>query len=379
MNLEIYEKHSRKRLDIIRMVKYVQYNDYFNGIGKFKLIVPYNEKSLPNLVEGNYIYFENGIMGVIKYREKETSESTTVTIQGYIIKKILEYRCFLKTKVYKKENKAQIATDMVRDLCIENEDERRNISCISVSDNIPEAPRSPFQNTGDMLNVVIERILDSIGYGYELKPKIIPLSNDTNIESFVFRVLKPTDRTIGNKEGNVPVVFSFDLNNISSMSFVEDSTSYKTTVVVAGEGEGEERFVVESGDLECSDIDRIELYVDARDLQQNSEEKQLTDEEYIELLKNRGDEKLSENGGMFISFDGEVIPNGNNSYKYGTNYVNGDYVTVRDKDLKLDFNLQITGVTKTVMENGEERFNLRFGKDRMTIQEAIRRGGILNG
>lgn len=104
----------------------------------------------------------------------------------------------------------------------------------------------------------------------------------------------------------------------------------------------------------------------------------MTDEEYKELLKQRGLQKLEECK-RFISFNGTVLVVGGTTYKYKEDFNLGDYVTVIDKDLNLQFDLQITEISKTVTEKGEEKFDIVFGEERATVQELIRRGGMLNG
>lgn len=381
MQLEVYDKHTRVRLDLIKMVKYVQYSKRFNGVGNFEIKVPINESSLKFLVEGNYIYFEDNVVGVIKYRDKETSESTEVIIKGYLVNVLLTYRSFLLTKNYRGKI-AEVAKNMVEDLCINNQDTRRNISCITTQAWVPDSPNVVTQKTGDILNVAVEELLSTIGYGYDLYPSIIGYDEEkgTNIESFVFVIIKPEDRTIGNKSDNNPVVFSLEMNNISNMSFIEDSTKYCNAVIIAGEGEGLSRTIVEAGDTTSSDIDRIELYVDARDLQSTKDDggEQLTPEEYEELLIKRGEEKLEDNT-KYINFDGSVLVNENTSFKYNSDFFLGDYVTIVDKQINLQFNLQVSEVVKTITENGEEKLDVKFGKERATMQELIKRGGILNG
>lgn len=371
MILDIYEKYTRVRLDLIRMPKYVQYIERFNGIGYFEIIVPYNEPSLPYLVEGNYIHFEDNVCGIIKYRYKETNESTQITIKGYSVKKILTYRSTLLTSTYKGP-RGWIAREMVYDFFINPTDSRRKIACISRSNYYPTEPNFVYQNTGGDIEYCIEELLNQIDCGYELNPIISEYETDlTNISTFEFNIKEPSHRTIGNDEDNSPVVFSFENNNLTSMVYVEDSTLSCSTAIVAGEGQGVSRTIVETGDLTSEDIDRIELYVDARDLQKTEVSgQQMTQEEYEQLLTERGNEKLLEHA-EFISFDANVISDGNTAYKYGVDYNLGDYVTIIDKEINLQVDLQITEIMKTLTENGDEKLDLKFGEERMTIQQLI--------
>ena len=106
MLLEVYDKNTLDRVDIIRTFTFVQYTDYYNDVGTFSVTVPITEKSLPRLMTiGNFILFEKlgdkFIMGVIKYFHSEDISTPTVQIKGYMLSHILSYRCFQRTFMLK--------------------------------------------------------------------------------------------------------------------------------------------------------------------------------------------------------------------------------------------------------------------------------------
>lgn len=78
----------------------------------------------------------------------------------------------------------------------------------------------------------------------------------------------------------------------------------------------------------------------------------MTEQEYDEMLKQRGLEKLSENMTQY-AFEATAFTATNNSFVYGRDYKNGDYVTVIDRNLGMAVGVQITGVTKSLTETGE--------------------------
>jgi hypothetical protein len=165
---------------------------------------------------------------------------------------------------------------MVSDLFINPSDEKRKIKYIELSLNYPnDSNKLSTQFTGDSLDTALSDMLGEYSYGYKLKPIINNYDeenpDEANLKTFEFNVIKPVDRTIGNLDGNVPIVFSINLGNLSSTTYEEDETTYNTMAYVAGEGEGENRKVVETGETDTESIDRIELYVDARDLQSETE------------------------------------------------------------------------------------------------------------
>ena len=81
---------------------------------------------------------------------------------------------------------------------------------------------------------------------------------------------------------------------------------------------------------------RKELYVDARDLQKSTDEVTLTDSQYIEALKNRGNNKLSERK-RILTLSGEV-PTSSKLFKLGEDYQLGDTITIKSIQLEKNIN-----------------------------------------
>jgi hypothetical protein len=100
----------------------------------------------------------------------------------------------------------------------------------------------------------------------------------------------------------------------------------------------------------------------------------MTDEEYVSLLKQRGNSRLLEHQ-SFINFTGTTLTS-NTSYTYGKDYNIGDFVSVIDRQLGVIFNLQITGITKSLTSDGEEKFDLQFGTEKITVQQLVKRRNI---
>lgn len=90
----------------------------------------------------------------------------------------------------------------------------------------------------------------------------------------------------------------------------------------------------------------------------------LTNEELEDLMRIRGEEKLSEHV-MFENVDGTVITNGT-KFVYGEDFNLGDYVSVYSKKMNKMLTLQVTSVTKTI-SNGVEYTDIGFGDDIIRI------------
>ena len=376
MKLEVFEGATRTRVNLIRTYNYVTYTEELGGRGSFEIKIPTTETSLINIEVGNFILFENDVVGIIKGIKDAEDSDTEITVYGYMANHILEYRSFLKTEKKYGQPGAMIRTFFEK--LFENPvDVRRRISFLELAD-IPESlymqQSTTWQCTGKTFLEYISDVLSKYGCGIRTIPNIENYregEHNPNIDSLSVVVLSSYDRSLGNTEGNEPVIFSFDMNNVESYEFEQNSQSYCTTAIVASEGEGQERKTIEvqspyaSGGTEPTGYDRIELYVDARDLQsENTEGEELTDEELEELMAQRGLTALEENA-KYESFDASILQG---NYKYGTDYFLGDIVTVITKDGSKRFNLQINKVTKSI-SNGVEHFDIGFGMDWLEAQE----------
>ena len=284
MKLSVYSKSTLQIVGMIKEYTYITYTQQLRSRGSFEIRMPITEESLEVLTFGNYINFERGVLGIVKGRRDSEDSDTEVIIYGYLSNHLLEYRSFLVTaKYYDYINK--IAYDMLYDLFMNPTPLTRKIPLVSRSPygaNIGQKVR--VQNTGDTLLKVLYFILDPYDLGFNMMPYY---TGEGLLGSLEFQLIRPVDRTIGNEQGNIPVVFSFDLNNLERLEHEIDGRQYCNVAIVAGEGEGTERTIVEVGDTSATGIDRIELYVDARDLQSGVSEEWVedyVDDQFGELI-----------------------------------------------------------------------------------------------
>lgn len=372
MILDIYGK-DKKRKDFVNNFKYAYYEDCFCGIGNFEIKVPLTEKSIQYLIKDNYILLDSGIFGVIKTRQFEQieEEQNVLTITGKIINELFTRRCFEYPYTYNGKLSA-ICRNMVTDLCINPTDVKRKISLISLAQDsiyIPDGSSYKTQKTGDYLSDALEDVLSHEDKGY----KLFPLFDDSNgyeLTGLEFRLYEPVDRTLGNTDNNDPIVFSSDLNNIQNFNYIENSDDYKNMVYGAGQGRGEQRFLIEAGDTNSTDIDRCELYIDARDIQQ---EEGQSDEDYTDRLTTRSIEKLLEKK-SFVSVDGSIVE-GTSKYKIGVDFNVGDFVSFKLDILDLVVDVQIKKMTKSY-SNNREFIDLTFGFEKPSVRKILRKGGL---
>ena len=157
----------------------------------------------------------------------------------------------------------------------------------------------------------------------------IRLSKTTDEQyEMLLELFEGVDRSIFQSE-NPHIVFSDGYNNLLFFSYSTDSSVQRNYAYILGKGEGEERKrTTYCNGSEPSNLDRYEVYVDAKDIsdeeQENGETKPLSEEEYSELLKEKGKQSL-----VPITMKSESqIAVQSTQFQYGVDYFVGDFVTV---------------------------------------------------
>lgn len=116
---------------------------------------------------------------------------------------------------------------------------------------------------------------------------------------------------------------------------------------------------------------RRELYIDARDLQSDSDpDNPLTPEQYAAVLTTRGNEKLSEHQ-LVQSFLVNVRDRGS-TYTLGEDYQLGDTITVIDEKLNVTVDAVVQGVTRSISRTGET-MELTLGYGQPTAYDILKR------
>lgn len=120
-----------------------------------------------------------------------------------------------------------------------------------------------------------------------------------------------------------------------------------------------------------SGLNRREIYIDARDLQSDSDpDKPLTPEQYNAVLTARGKEKLAENQ-LVQAFSTEVRTY-NPTYVYGEDFFLGDTITVIDERLGVTVDAVVQGVQRSVSKEGEG-LSLMLGYGQPTVFDILKR------
>lgn len=284
---------------------------------------------------------ETAKLETLEYDDRGTT--TKVTLTGRFLEILLEDRVIKKTKTYRGTTE-QIARSIVNDFCINCD---YPIAKLQLGDYKGLGQNRFFQVTGDDVKVVLYQLLklDELSY-----------SVDYNLEKdeLTFNVWQGLDRT-ENQSENSWVTLSKNFENIQNDKYATDETKYKNVAIVAGEGEGSERIVLEINKIKDGE-DRKELYVDARDLQKSED---MSDSEYLDTLKQRGEEQLQDYNRVETT-EFEVDSDSNLEYK--VDYDIGDKVTYKNEDLELYVENRIVEISE-VFEGKDKKIDVVFGDD----------------
>lgn len=168
------------------------------------------------------------------------------------------------------------------------------------------------------------------------------------IENSLLRcdLFQGTDKSILQTE-NPQIVFSDSYNNLLNFSYAADTSVQRNFAYVLGSGEGSarKRTTCFSG-AEPSFLNRYEVYVDDRN---TAQEEDVSDAEYLEILKASGEKSLIS---PKIASESTVVPI-STQFQYGQDYFVGDYVSVAHSRFGLrQEKIQLIGMIESFDENG---------------------------
>lgn len=336
MNFYLLDNNLNKiqLLEIYR--SFIWTNRYFTP-GDFELYTPATKALLNTIKQGYYIIRDDDLTQCMIISNFEVTTDVEngdyITITGQSLKSILNRRI-----VWEQTNLNGNVETMIRNLVIDNAINpaiaSRAISRLILGNTIGLTDTLNAQYTGDNLGEVLTAICQTYGIGYDV---LLDLPN----KKFKFVLLQGKDRTF-NQDTNARVVFSNEFENLLTTDYIYNSSEYKNVALVAGEGQGTARKTASVGN--ASDLNRFELYVDARDVSSNNGA--IDDTEYNKLLLERGTQKLAETV-VKESISGEV--EANYTYKLNIDYSLGDIVEVRN-----DYGVVLTPRIIEIIECNDE-------------------------
>ena len=296
---------------------------------------------------GKYLYCkdykETAILETLDFNT--AGAETTAVLTGRFLESVLEDRVIKNTWNFTGTSE-EIARAMVNDFCINCQNPLFG-GKLQLGKLKGLGTKRVYQNTGDEVKTAIYDLLklDGLSYGIDY---------DYMSDTLTFNVWSGLDRT-ENQDVNAWATFCKNYENIQNDSYSTDNSQYKNFAYVAGEGTGQKRIVVEVNKVQPGE-ERKELYVDARDLQQNDG---MTDALYRQALHQRVLEKLEECKKVELT-EFDIDPEAN--LEYGKDYDLGDIVMYKNDELDLYVENRIIGISK-VYDSENEKIEVSFGDD----------------
>lgn len=326
-------------------------------VGEFELHININKNNTDKLKEDNLIILGTDYkkVGVIRHREIKIDEngkqSEELVVKGYTLKGIVSRRITVPPagegydKI--KDNAETVMKHYVDINCINPADIKRKIPQLIIATDLKRGIYTQWQSRYKQLDTELEDIANYADLGWDI---YIDIENC----KWVFDVYEGRNLTAF-QDILPPVIFSIDFDNIKAQSFLDSAISHKNVGYVGGQGEEEERTIIQVGEYEG--LERIETFIDANDIEDETE------------LPERGQQKLNEMQ-QIRSFESEILTNG--PFIYGVDWDLGDIVTVQNKKWGLTLDSRITEV-KEIYEASGFKIEVTFGNTVPTLIDKLKK------
>lgn len=362
VNNDVFEQ-----VGVVNTLTSMSWPTTYRGYGEFKLTCPVTDETKELIVEGNWIWCDGyknaGIIETI-HAEDDDDGVFTYEASGFTLEFLLTNRIIWGTYNAYNKDVSTVAMEIVNSSCINPSDAARKYKWLLLGEDAKLGGKITKQQTGDDVYSVLDEMLADAGLGFSID--FLPVE-----QKLEFNVVSGVDRSASQSLVEV-VVLSTDMEDVLTSAYESSIQDEKTIAFVQAEDSGKNRKSTTAGDESKTGFDRKELYVDARDLQSSSTtgEQEMTEDEYVKAMKQRGLEKLSE----YVksqSFEASIRVFGETQYTFGKDYFVGDKITMQDTRL----GVQADAVISKVEEDFEDTYDLSLtvGFSNLTILQKIDR------
>lgn len=345
------------------------FNRSWHDIGTIELRINRHIKYANTLLKDNLILVGTDLnkVFIIKHREIELDETGKITenwlIKGSSLKGIIAQRITIPPGHTAYDNKAGKVETVMKHYVYQNIvnpiDSNRRIPQLMIQTDQQRgfhiSYSTRFKNLAEEMNTL--SLSSKLGWDVTL---------DITNKKWVFDVIEGRNLTVG-QSTNPPVIFSPQFESLKSLHYTQSELNYKNLAIVAGQGEGLERRIIEVGGY--TSTNRHEIFIDARDIAEVDENQQIISQEKItEALVDRGRQQLKE----FMQeeyLEGQILTN--SPFKYQKDYDLGDVITIQNSDWNISMDAQITDI-KEIYETSGFRIEATFGNNRPTLIQKIK-------
>lgn len=364
--VEIRSGETREMIGIIDGAKSILWSPSYYGAGYVEIYAPASAGAVELLKDGNYITRpDDPNVGIIERVQiiYNAQDGRMVVAVGRFAKSILDRRLIysmsgtsvsptvLRGRV---ENAARSLVNRNAIAC--TFDASRNMAELELGTDTgttevivdDSGNNADKQATYKNLLEYTDGLLEEYGLG-----SFVTLSAERKLQ---YRVFKGVDRSVDNVDGNEPVIFSQNFDNMISSDYTASTETLKNTALIGGEGEGLARYCVLLNSS-AKGINRREVFVDASSSTRtyrddNGAEQTLTDSQYSAQLKTLGKQTLA-GLSTVVTFSGGVdISQSMVQYGYGKSFYLGDIATIQDVEIGLYINARILSVVERMDDEG---------------------------
>lgn len=328
--------------------------------GEFELHCLLSAETLALLSKGNIIWKKgDSEAGVISYRQlaQDTEGKETLIAKGKFLSVYLGRRIVWGQALLQSTAEVGMRA-LVTGQAISPADSNRVIPNLILGSLHGYTPAVNYQTSYSNLQEEIEKLCGLSELGYRIR------FNAAN-KQILFEVYEGVDRT-PEQNANSRAIFSQEFENILGQNYTDSISNYRNLALVGGMGEGSARKLVTIGS--ASGLNRIETFVDAKDLTNVVNEVTISDVAYLATLADRGNTKLADFQEV-QTFDSTVNLTANLIYK--TDFDLGDMVACVSKKWGITLNSRITEITEIYEESGQS-INVTFGNNIPTLLSVIK-------
>jgi len=324
MNILVLETDLKTILGVVDAFESFIWTDRYSECGDFQIDLPASTEFVNLFQLDRFILFSESehVMVIEKVVIKtDAADGDHMTVYGRSFESVLDRRIVWVQTILSGNLQRGVKKLLNENVIAPSSADRAipNLLFADSSDTSITSLTLSAQFTGDSIYDAVSSICVAAGIGFK-----ITFNQDT--QQFTFALYNGVNRTVD--QGLVSsVIFSPYFDNLIDSNYAASSEKYKNTALVLGEGEGVERSRVELT-YGLTGLARRELYVDARDLSTRTQDGELTQEQYIQQLSQRGHEKLADCTVEF-AFDGSV--DNNSTFRPGADFDLGDIVTVQNE------------------------------------------------
>ena len=355
----------RVPLGIIDTAESIIWERLYYGAGAVEIYAPATPDVIAWFKVGNYLYRgDSGETAIIE--ELRASYTNTgalmLTAAGRNVKSILDRRLIINydagthsiTPTVFSGKVEEAARALVSDNIISSSQAARNVSFIQLGTlaGYPDIITSSGGGAG-VKQTSYSNLLeytDALLEQYKMSGR---LTLDPHTGKLSYTVHRGADRSRGNTEGNAPVIFSQEFDNLISSDYDYNETNLKSTAYIGGSGEGTERFF-SAINTSLQGMDRREVFIDAsstsRTYMSGGTEQQYSDAQYAVMLRTAGMQKMVDYQAI-ETFNG-VVDLATTEYRLYDDVDLGDVVTVEDNTLGVYINARIIKTTEVQDDAG---------------------------